>query len=645
MPLGAERCAACGAAAGGAAMALHEGIKHFEAERYPEALAEFERARQIASGDADVRRCYAHGLRYTGQPEQALVEYRELQAEDPHDPETRYGIGRILMDQGRLNHARSVFEALVKDPVEIEPGRFLLGTQFETPAEFKADCCYHIAIASWNQGEIEATSHYFQRALELDPDHAASLRHLGNLVYQVRKFDQAIGCYEHYLEMLDGAEGRQEDTLEVRCNLGIAYYEVGKIAEAIQHLNKVLADRPGHPRAIYHMNLIYEREGMYPQKADMPAPSVEDSDRGSMIFGLSAPGASDAAVFASSDDSRPIIGKSVAMQKVLRLARLAAASDATVLLTGENGTGKELIARSIHDHSNRRDQIFLPVNCAAIPESLIESELFGHEAGAFTGATGRKKGKFEAAHKGTLFLDEVGELDLNMQVKLLRVLQEREFSRVGGNESIRTDVRIIAATNRDLEAMIEEGTFRQDLYFRINVLPIHIPPLRERREEIPMLIDYFVYKYGKGSVKTSSLIKDEDLEIMMEYEWPGNIRELENVIERAMVLGTQAYPILQGIARGRRPRGESGDGGGRNSRGGDGNSSGRRNEVVELSMGGNKHSAPGGEWEPLPIRELEKRHILNMLQHTEGNRSEAARMLGINPTTLWRKMKTYRIED
>jgi transcriptional regulator with GAF, ATPase, and Fis domain len=227
-----------------------------------------------------------------------------------------------------------------------------------------------------------------------------------------------------------------------------------------------------------------------------------------------------------------------------------------VLITGETGTGKELIARAIHKGSQRAGQPFITVNCAAIPSSLIASELFGHEKGAFTGALQRRQGRFELAHSGTIFLDEIGELPAETQIALLRVLQERQFERVGGNRVLSTDVRVIAATNRDLAAAIASGTFRPDLFYRLNVFPIHVPPLRNRKEDIPMLVEYFVKRYAEKAGKQISKINKNTLKLCQSYPWPGNIRELQNIIERSVILCTgdtfwidEAWVSSQGAAR------------------------------------------------------------------------------------------------
>ncbi|GBC94674.1 Transcriptional regulatory protein ZraR [bacterium HR16] len=235
-------------------------------------------------------------------------------------------------------------------------------------------------------------------------------------------------------------------------------------------------------------------------------------------------------------DLQGIVGNSEAMRKVYEMIGKVAASNATVLIRGESGTGKELVAKAIHRNSSRAGGPFVAVSCAALPETLLESELFGHERNAFTGATSQKPGRFELAHKGTLFLDEVAEITPAIQVKLLRVLQEHEFERLGGTKTIKVDVRLVAATNKDLEKMVQEKTFRDDLYYRLHVIEIYLPPLRERREDIPLLVEHFLKQYNRENGKRLKSVAPEAMDILMKYRWPGNVRELENAIERAVVL-------------------------------------------------------------------------------------------------------------
>lgn len=236
-----------------------------------------------------------------------------------------------------------------------------------------------------------------------------------------------------------------------------------------------------------------------------------------------------------------IIGKSKVMKDIFKIVRQVANTRSTVLIMGESGTGKELIARAIHYHSPRKNHPFVTINCAAIPDTLIESELFGHEKGAFTNAIERKLGRFEIAHQGTLFLDEIGELSLMTQAKILRFLEEKEFNRVGGSKTIKVDVRLIAATNKDLPQQVKKGEFREDLFYRINVVPILLPPLRERKEDIPLLIDHFIKKFNSENQKNVKGVTPEALEAMINYDWPGNVRELENLIERVVALTQNEY--------------------------------------------------------------------------------------------------------
>jgi two-component system response regulator PilR (NtrC family) len=242
-----------------------------------------------------------------------------------------------------------------------------------------------------------------------------------------------------------------------------------------------------------------------------------------------------------------IVGRSDAMLSVFKLIETVAPTNSTILVTGESGTGKELVARAIHYNSMRRDRPFVALNCGALPETLLESELFGHMKGAFTGAASNKKGLIEVAEKGTIFLDEIGEMSPMMQVKLLRVLQERKFRRLGGTDELEATMRVIAATNQDLSKMVADGRFREDLFYRINVIPLHLPPLRDRSEDIPLLAEYFLTKYREQMDKPISGISQEALDHLEAYEWPGNIRELENVIERAVALEKTQAILLESL--------------------------------------------------------------------------------------------------
>ena len=305
-----------------------------------------------------------------------------------------------------------------------------------------------------------------------------------------------------------------------------------------------------------------------------------------------------------------IIGKSAAIKEMFAMLSMVAPTDATVLITGESGTGKELVANALHQNSPRRAFPFVKLNCAALNENLLESELFGHEAGAFTGAAGRRKGRFELAHKGTLFLDEIGDMSLPTQAKILRVLQEGEFERLGGAETIKVDVRLLAATHKNLLTMIKEETFRQDLYFRLSVVPVHLPPLRERVLDVPELANHFLQRFSEKNRKDIKGIHPETLNLLMQYGWPGNIRELENTLERAVILclGEQITPqdlpphLLSEDVR----------------------------EMKRFQVG-----------DGFTLRDMEREVIKSTLNSTGDNKTLTAKKLGVSRQTLLNKIKEY----
>jgi len=297
-----------------------------------------------------------------------------------------------------------------------------------------------------------------------------------------------------------------------------------------------------------------------------------------------------------------IIAKSPKMLKIIELIKTVAPTNATVLIFGKTGTGKEVIARAIHHQSPRRNKPFIATSCAALPESLLESELFGHEKGSFTGAVERKKGKFEAGDKGTLFLDEIGEINANTQIHLLRALEEKKITRVGGNEEINVDVRVIAATNRNLKTSIKQGKFREDLYYRLNVVTIDLPPLKDRMEDILPLAEHFLKKYAEENNKRIKNFSDDVVEFMLNYSWPGNVRELENMIERGVILSKNTAITLDELPQ----------------------------DII--------HPTP---LEGKTVEAVTRNHIINVLEETKGNISKAAEVLGIRRMTLYNKLKKY----
>ena len=332
------------------------------------------------------------------------------------------------------------------------------------------------------------------------------------------------------------------------------------------------------------------------------------------------------------DPENEILGESEATNQLRKLIRRVAQTNATVLIQGENGTGKELVAHAMHRNSNRKDGPFIKLNCAALPENLVESELFGHEKGSFTGATNKREGRFELAHGGTIFLDEISELSLPLQSKLLRVLQEREFERVGGNRTIKVDVRVVAATNRKLDQSVEKNEFRQDLYFRLNVVPVHVPALRERDGDVPLLAEAFCQRFIRNHGVPVKGLTPESLAALQRHDWPGNIRELQNVLERAVILcGEEGYIHPEQLGLTAPPQAGEGDA-----------PTGAIDESPTAVVSTATTTAAASNGAPTTLADLEKQHILSTLKQCEGNRTRTAETLDINIRTLRNKLNEYK---
>lgn len=651
--VGAGFCPDCGTNPPGIIQLVNDAVDGLREKDYETAQHQAERALQLSPSSKDLHTLLAHAFFHRDKLGRAEELYQDLG--EPFAPEVVFNLGQIALRQSRFTSARRYLETLTQEHVAVVKGEYYFGFYFENSMHLLAECQYLLALVCWNTHELDAAEYYFKQTLEYQGDHLRALKYLGNLNFQRENYSLAREYYRRCIDEFNEENSPPEVQVEIYHNLALTLEAVQQTEEAALLFNQVLNIRPGHPGAVYNLNRIYHKMGMYEAREDLHAPQMIGEDEGaSRIFELQA----------SSDENddpedpnrplqvagRSVIGRSQAMKRVLRMARLASASDSTVLVTGENGTGKELIARIIYEHSARSDAPFLAMNCAAIPESLIESELFGHSRGAFTGAVGEKLGYFRAADGGTILLDEIGDLNLNMQVKLLRVLQERSLMAVGSEKLEKVDVRIIASTNRELEAMVRNGKFRQDLYYRINVVPIHVPPLRERREDIPLLAAHFIRKYSKGQVRPDALLTDDDLHHLMNYDWPGNVRELENIIERGIVLGARYHTLIETHRQTNihklNNEGDELSGSIVQAWGSKDDHSDRpkRFDSADVKEKNDTDTATM-PWEPVSLNALERDHIIRTLDHTKGNRTKAAKLLGINPTTLWRKMKNYELEN
>ncbi len=435
-----------------------------------------------------------------------------------------------------------------------------------------------------------------RRALELH------LRGLGFEVVVAASAEEALGSIDRAdlvltdlrLPGMDGIEFLSRVRLTNSVSPVILMTAYGTVESAVEAMRKGAGDFLTKPFSLDHLTSVVERA--------LEMRALRDENRKLREE------------LGKRYDLDHIVGRGAAMQEVFQLVMRVAQAKSTVLIAGESGVGKDLIARAIHFHSPRRERPFVKINCTAIPENLMESELFGYEKGAFTGAAAAKPGKFEDANTGTVFLDEIGDVTPGVQVKLLRILQEREFERLGSNKTIAIDVRVIAATNQDLRVALEQGTFREDLFYRLNVVPINIPPLRKRKEDIPYLAEYFLAKYAKESARRIEGLGDEVLELLKSHYWPGNVRELENVIERAVVLSHGNTLKPEDI---------------------------RIDDIHRRPAAREDLFLPPG----MTLDDYEKWLIAEAMRRSKGNKSQAARLLGLTRNAFRYRLAQSGIES
>lgn len=584
-----------------------EGVRLFCEEDYDGARRRFQSLLLTSPDRPALLAACGHCHLHAGDGPRALEFYERAERVGAALPEVAYNIAILSLRTGQPSRVIERFRSLLDAPPAIQSGRFYLGLLFKSQEEFLCEVCLYLGQVHRELEDMRQARAWLEQALLHRPENVTALQRLAEVAIVSRSYIEAIG----HLTRVTEISPLEEDRINAHNNLGIACYENGMLEDAIQHLTWVLKRSPANPSAIHNLSFIYEREGIF---RDSGSPSLAirfvDVEEGALpIFQLSA----------SEQESPPggpaIVGRSAEMLRVMRHARVAAAADAPVLIRGESGTGKELLGQLIALNSSRRADPFAVVNCSAVSEADLESELFGHEKGAFTGARARKLGALESARGGAVFLDEVADLTPRMQGRLLRAMREGGFVPMGGTSEVKLDVRVISATNRDLSSAVRAGTFREDLFYLLKVIPIEIPPLRERSEDVPLLVDFFLQKYARHEAGRRPRFPAEDLRALMEYDWPGNVRELENLVQRAAVMGSQSSLYLEEVARLRRAR----------------STVPRRAKAT-----GDAISYPLN----LSLADLEMRHIKSVLESCGGNQRQAAKILGINPTTLWRKLKS-----
>ncbi len=613
-------CVQCGIPGEAPSAETKKGMADFELGEYGEALKHFEKALAKKPKSPLALRDCGHAAYHAQQTQEALDYYHSVLELQPRLLDAHLNLGLLQAQRGHVNDALFEFNEVLQHLHPFEPGSFYLGL-LHTPGTLETQVRLQIGLLLKQRGDLEQSLEQFQAILQKNPKHLLALGNLGDCQLALEKWGDAAQTYRKALAVIP--EGAERDNLQN--DLGVAYFRGGETEKAIAQFKGVLKRDPDNVNAVYNLGQVYFQEGLTGRVKRDYEELAKTKDGAAILFALSK-SIADVAGAKGTENAADnlLIGRSAPMRAVRDLISRAAASDATVLILGENGTGKELVARAIHQQSNRHDKPFLAVACSALSESLLESELFGHEKGSFTGAVARKIGRFEAANHGTLFLDEIGEISPALQVKLLRVLQEREFERVGGTETLKVDVRILAATNRDLKKEVAEGRFREDLYYRLNVIQVEMPPLRERTDDLAMLLEHFLEKLRKKGSTRFEGATPEALRRLSAHPWPGNVREMENLVERVVTLYDDTHirpehlpPELMGEASYRPPM--------------------PRPSYVDAS---GVPIAPQGT-----LEEMEKEAVRRALVEAKYNKKRAAERLGISRPTLYQKIRRYRLEE
>ncbi len=587
------------------------GVKYFIDGDYQRAAVHLRRAvKQEKNGRA--RLALGHYYFHTGKRDQALSCYQRVESEGHTSPELHYNLGVLYNDGGQIDRCVEEFRRLFALPIKIKRGTYYLGLLFASVDAFKASAHIGYGIALRKHGLVEVALKEFKQALLLQEENIYGHVNLGEAYMLLKQYRQAEQAFRQAIRLARS----DDEVLNVHNDLGIVYYRRGAINKAIAQFKAVIKRDPENSHALYNLGRIYYERGMDPETKKDYQEFTRLANGPSILYGLSKSMMDISRDSGGSEVKKtPVFVESERMKEVESLIMRAALADATVLILGENGTGKEVAARAIHSSGPRAEAAWVPVYCATITETLLESELFGHERGAFTGAVAQKKGKFEIADGGTVFLDEIGEVSAAVQVKLLRFLQEREFERVGGNQTIKVDVRVIAATNLNLKRAVDEGAFRQDLFYRLNVIPILLPPLRERRDDIPKMVEHFIDKFNSKHNKHFKKADGELIERFFSYRWPGNIRELENLIERAIAIYDGEIIGLQHMP----------------------------SEFQSADEAGDKPAVAVEGEEELNLAALERRAIERALEAAGNNKLQAAKTLGISRSTLYEKLKQHSV--
>jgi transcriptional regulator with PAS, ATPase and Fis domain len=542
-----------------------------------------------------------------------------------------------LMGQGRYDTALAKLEALgpeVRLPADLlgmwahalyASGRFedaskKYGEALALNPDL-ADANLYRGLALKEMGNMAEAARHLEEAARLDEANPLAFGILGDLYMGQGDFQKSIQAYGNALKRVSDPASQ----LALHNDLGVACFRAGQLAEAMEEFKWVIKRDPKNQNAIYNLGVLYLKQGLPEDLHQEWKEFLKSDDAAGILVGLTRSMVEAAKTETGAQDPVGLVGSSLAMRAVLDLVKRASQSTANVLIQGENGTGKELVARAIHLASPRSQKPFVAIHCGALPETLLESELFGYEKGAFTGAYAAKPGRFELAEGGTLFLDEIGDLNPTVQVKLLRVIQERTFERLGGTKTLRADVRLVAATHRDLRQRVAIGAFREDLFYRLYVIPLQIPPLRERGNDVRELAQYFLERFSRRAGKRFTGFHPETLALLESHAWPGNVRELENVVERTVALYDDSL-VLPAYLQFDRTQGPI-----------------HPSAPPPLAPSSTNDGTSQTNGLSQSVADAEKNRIVDALERSYYRLPKAAQTLGISRVTLWRKMQKYQI--
>jgi transcriptional regulator with PAS, ATPase and Fis domain/predicted negative regulator of RcsB-dependent stress response len=546
-----------------------------------------------------------------------------------------YNLALIYINENRIETAIDFFESINLNSIK-QSESLIYFDKYSSPEKVMLDINLYLGVLYKNTGKNKLAVNAFKKVLKYDLKNELAFANLGDIYFKEGNYDMAI---ENYLSAINiTADDKRKSNLYN--DLGFSYFRKGLINDAMECFKNSVILNPDNKDAIYNLGLIYVKSGMKDEIKDDYKEFLKYDDGIEILFNISRSIMDIAKHESEILSSVDFIGESEGIKKVKEIIIKAAESDSTVFIEGENGTGKELVARAIHKLSRRADKPFVVVNCGALPETLLESELFGYEKGAFTGAVKTKQGRFEVADGGTIFLDEIGDITPSMQVKLLRFIQYREFERVGGNETIKVDIRLITATNRNIKEMVKNGSFREDLFYRLYVLPVSLPPLRERGNDIILLARYFLKMFSERYNKKFKNFSDDVLKIFLKYSWPGNVRQLENIVERIVTLYNDTEVKVSHIPdellthsvikKGKKNSDENLD-------------------IIEILRSVNYDHAKAAkkmkitkEYLMEKINEIDLKEILDRVNNST---TKAAKILGISRMALWKRMHKKKIHN